>query len=212
MPCCFPHILRKGLDCSNPLYHEDVGVGGRNLYLIQKLREPFLEVQLVAKGSVDVPISTTYPTDLARHTNLLAGVWTESYACGAPMPLNADRLELRFFSGPNILNTARIAIDNVEIKEVDSCADVRLQMAAESPPPPPSDTGRRLQASVPHVGANPGFEAVQAPTHGIAEWVNHQMSANGERVQWYQTRGEGISRRPALVSNSFSGRRLVKAM
>lgn len=167
-----------------------------------------LEVKLTAKGATDTLLSTSNPTNMARHTNIMAGVWTSSYTCGAAMPSDTNRLELRFYSASRTQASVgfRIAIDNVEIKEVDSCADVSTMLAAESPPPPPPpDGGRRLQAGPASAGGNPGFEAVFPPTHGVAEWSTIALSARREVVQWFQT-GATITEdsvHPALVSNTF---------
>ena len=177
---------------------------GRNLYLIKTVGEHFLEVKLTAKGSIDTLLSKSYPTNMARHTNIMAGVWTSSYTCGAAMPPTADRLELSFYSASNPYDKPRIAIDNVEIREVESCADVSTMFAAESPPPPPDD-GRRLQADPASAGGNPGFEVMVPPPHGVAEWSTMALSARREVVQWFQT-GATITEdsvHPALVNNIF---------
>ena len=218
-PCCYPHLVGgsniRPLDCSDPLNQVDMGtMSGRNLYLIETVREPFLEVKLTAKGATDTLLSTSYPANMARHTNVMAGVWTSSYTCGAAMPATTDRLELRFYSAASPSGGARIAIDNVEIKEVGSCADVSVMLAAESPPPPPPpppplpapDGSRRLQADPASAGGNPGFEVVQRdPMHGVAEWSTMALSADRQVVQWFQT-GATITEdsvHPALVSNIF---------
>lgn len=145
--------------------------------------------ELSASGTTTTQINSATESGPknGRMTNIFAGVWDSGYSCaGQAISSNVDRLKITISIPTTSLDFARpwVAFDNIELREVGSCADVPTLLVAESPPPPSpppvpllplppgASIGRRLETT-----------AGQMDDIGSIEvWVSRNQATYGTRV------------------------------